>query len=209
MWSHIWKSTTIRNLKVRSWGGIETINRTLEGWAAEKGLNYTLIDPTELSELADFPLGERVTPDGSSRWSDNDPVHLSLGELPSTGLYSDQCADPGWRCRLNGGQWLLKCNQIRQREKSYIVCWEVGKSWLSGSHCSSQGQSGDESLSTWLVERLPGQCARDKRRSWELGMATPLARGREKSNKRPSRLLRSSLLLVNEKHYGWKVLGFF
>ncbi len=39
-------------------GGIETINQTLEGWAAEKGLNYNLVDPTELSEPAEFPLSE-------------------------------------------------------------------------------------------------------------------------------------------------------
>jgi hypothetical protein len=57
--------------------GIETINRVLEKWAAENDLDYTLVDPTEHSVPADFPLGERVTPDGSAWWSTSDPVHLS------------------------------------------------------------------------------------------------------------------------------------
>jgi hypothetical protein len=60
-------------------GGIDSINRTIEKWASEHGLNFTMIDPTEQSEPADFPLGERVTPDGSSWWSSSDPVHLSQG----------------------------------------------------------------------------------------------------------------------------------
>jgi hypothetical protein len=42
-------------------GGINSINRTLEKWAAENGLNYMLIDPTVQSVPADFPLGEDVT----------------------------------------------------------------------------------------------------------------------------------------------------
>ncbi len=58
-------------------GGIDSINRTLEKWAVENGLNFTLIDPTEQSEPVDFPLGERVTPDGLSWWASIDPVHLS------------------------------------------------------------------------------------------------------------------------------------
>jgi hypothetical protein len=59
--------------------GIESINRTIEKWAIEQGLNFRMIDPTEQSDPADFPLGERVTPDGSSWWSSSDPVHLSQG----------------------------------------------------------------------------------------------------------------------------------
>jgi hypothetical protein len=58
-------------------GGIETINRSIEKWAIEQGLNFRFLDPTEQSEPAEFPLGERVTPDGSSWWSSSDPVHLS------------------------------------------------------------------------------------------------------------------------------------
>jgi hypothetical protein len=57
--------------------GIETVNRVLEKWAAENYLDYSLVDPTEHSVPADFPLGERVTPDGSAWWSTNDPVHLA------------------------------------------------------------------------------------------------------------------------------------
>jgi hypothetical protein len=57
--------------------GIETVNRVLEKWAAENDLDYSLIDPTEHSVPADFPLGERVTPDGSAWWSTSDPVHLA------------------------------------------------------------------------------------------------------------------------------------
>jgi hypothetical protein len=60
-------------------GGIDSINRTLEKWAAENELNYSLVDPTEQSEPADFPLGEHVTPDGSAWWSTSDLVHLSQG----------------------------------------------------------------------------------------------------------------------------------
>jgi hypothetical protein len=58
-------------------GGIEAVNRALEKWAAENDLNYSLVDPTEHSAPADFPLGERVTPDGSAWWSMTDPVHLA------------------------------------------------------------------------------------------------------------------------------------
>ncbi len=57
--------------------GIETVNRALEKWAAENDLDYSLVDPTEHSVPADFPLGEHVTPDGSAWWSTNDPVHLA------------------------------------------------------------------------------------------------------------------------------------
>jgi hypothetical protein len=58
-------------------GGIESVNSALEKWAAENDLNYSLVDPTEHSVPADFPLGERVTPDGSAWWSTSDPVHLA------------------------------------------------------------------------------------------------------------------------------------
>jgi hypothetical protein len=57
--------------------GIETVNRALEKWAVDHDLDYTLLDPTEHSVPADFPLGERVTPDGSAWWANTDPVHLS------------------------------------------------------------------------------------------------------------------------------------
>jgi hypothetical protein len=59
--------------------GIETINNTFEKWAIEQGLSFRLVDPTEQSEPAEFPLGERVAPDGSSWWASSDPVHLSRG----------------------------------------------------------------------------------------------------------------------------------
>ncbi len=58
-------------------GGIDSVNRTLEKWAAENELSYSLVDPIEQSVLADFPLGERVTPDGSAWWTTSDPVHLA------------------------------------------------------------------------------------------------------------------------------------
>jgi hypothetical protein len=58
-------------------GGIDSVNRTLEKWAAENDLNYSLVDPTEHSVPADFPLGKRVTLDGSAWWSTSDPVHLA------------------------------------------------------------------------------------------------------------------------------------
>jgi hypothetical protein len=64
-------------MKQRFWGGVEAVNRALEKWAAENDLNFSLIDPTEYSAPAGFPLGERVTPDGSAWWSTADPVHLS------------------------------------------------------------------------------------------------------------------------------------
>ncbi len=57
--------------------GIDSINRTLEKWMAENDLNYSLVDPIEQSAPADFPLEERVTPDGSAWWSTSDPVHLA------------------------------------------------------------------------------------------------------------------------------------
>jgi hypothetical protein len=58
-------------------GGVGAVNRALEKWASEHDLNFSLIDPTEYSAPAGFPLGERVTPDGSAWWSTADPVHLS------------------------------------------------------------------------------------------------------------------------------------
>jgi hypothetical protein len=56
---------------------VEAVNRALEKWASEHDLNFSLIDPTEYSAPAGFPLGERVTQDGSAWWSTADPVHLS------------------------------------------------------------------------------------------------------------------------------------
>jgi hypothetical protein len=74
-------------------GGIDSINRTIEKWASEHRLNFTMIDPTEQSEPADFPLRERVTPDGSSWWTSSDPVHLSRGGISGFGLHGHQDAD--------------------------------------------------------------------------------------------------------------------
>jgi hypothetical protein len=72
------KTTTTPTTKLRFWGGLRLyVNRALEKWAAENDLNYSLVDPTEYSAPADFPLGERVTPDGLAWWSTTDPVHLS------------------------------------------------------------------------------------------------------------------------------------
>jgi hypothetical protein len=49
----------------------------LENFGIEINLDFSVIDPIELNELADLPLRERVTTNGTSIWRLDDAVHMT------------------------------------------------------------------------------------------------------------------------------------
>jgi hypothetical protein len=156
-------------MKQRFWGGVEAVNRALEKWAAENDLNFSLIDPTEYSAPAGFPLGERVTPDGSAWWSTADPVHLSQDSYRALasaimGLQSAEDESPftvgsGSSAATDRGRESPPSSGKRKRVDSVVLSMPAGSTggrtlqrpaWLSGGIDSySMGRGGGHGHQGW------------------------------------------------------------
>jgi hypothetical protein len=150
-------------------GGVETVNRALEKWASENDLNFSLIDPTEYSAPAGFPLGERVTPDGSAWWSTADPVHLSqesyrvlasaIMGLPSAAEEAPSTVGSGSSAVMDKGRESPPSSGKRKRVDSVVTSMPAGSTggrtpqrpaWLSGGFDSySMGRGGGHGHRGW------------------------------------------------------------